>query len=589
MCGIVGYVGKSIQLKDFVSMLEKLEYRGYDSSGVCYLEDGVSKIVKEKGKISNLKEKLDLEKEINVGISHTRWATHGEANEVNAHPHKSGKFTVVHNGIIENYLELKEKLVDVGYSFLSETDTEVISAYLDYLSKSIDNIPEILRTFQQDIVGSYAILMMVDSDPDSIWVVKKNSPLIVSKCEDKIFASSDLYAILDHTRIYYVLEDFESAKLNRKTGITFYDASCDIIEKEVHTFTETFIDTKLGNYKHYMLKEIEEEPEVISHLFDYYASNDFEKLKQSIPDFSKYSRIFVVGCGTAIYAGLVFKNLCEVYLEKEVTVVVASEFRYMPLFIDDKTLVIAISQSGETADTLRAIEIAKNVGVDTFSIVNVVDSSIARSSDYVLYTRCGIEVSVASTKAYVAQIYLLSLIICYLKDIPVDRSLSSKMDKVLSQNFSSKIAWNLKPKEHVFFLGRGIDYVHSLEGALKLKEVSYIHAEGYASGEMKHGTISLIDEDTYVIATITEEKLVEKEISNLMEVKSRGAKVVLFIKKSLNRGFDFDYIYELEDAHPLFMPILAILPLQLLAYYTAKFRGCEIDKPKNLAKSVTVE
>ncbi len=587
MCGIVGYIGEKRNLNFLIQALEKLEYRGYDSSGIAYWQEDKIEVKKAVGPISDLRKEVNENLFFTKGIAHTRWATHGKATRENAHPHTVGSFTVVHNGIIENYQKLKEQLQKEGYCFHTQTDTEVVAAFLDFLYQKISSFPEVLVEFQKQVVGSYALAILCFHS-SSIWCLKKESPLVVGKIENGYFLTSDIHAFLKDTKEYFVLEDYEICEL-REDALHFYQKDGIEIQKENRIYEEEFVSSSKGDYEHYMLKEIMEESRIVSSLMNYYTSNDYEQLKRAIPDFSKYSRVQIIACGTAMHAGLIFQQFLERLLSLETQVFLASEFRYQTLFLDKKVLTIFISQSGETADTLKALQIAKEHGCDTFSIVNVFDSSISRISDYVLYTRCGEEVAVASTKAYVSQIFVACCLIQYLTKQKMDVSLPEKMRASYQEEIVKQLAKEMKDQEHVFFIGRGIDYALSQEAALKLKEVSYVHAESYAAGELKHGTISLIEEGTFVIGIATEERLLEKTINNLMEVKARGARVVLVIPHRLRRSFDFDYIIEVEDTDFLYQSILAILPLQLLAYYVAKERNCSIDQPKNLAKSVTVE
>ena len=575
MCGIYCYVGKKKALPILTTGLSILEYRGYDSAGIAYATDKVN-IIKEKGKLENLEKLLDNNTETYLGIGHTRWATHGEPNKTNAHPHKQGKITIVHNGILENYDKLKQELNN--YNLKSETDTEVLCCLIDKLYNEEKNIIKALNKLKDLAKGSYALGVIVDDDLESIYAIKKNSPLVLAKSDIGNFIASDIPAILQYTNKYILLDNDEIAHLTKDNIIT-YDKNGNIITKEINTFEGSFESSCKNGYDHFMLKEIYEQPEVIKNTINSLNIND-------LPDLNKYSKIHIVGCGSAYHAGLVGKYLIEKYCNIEVTAEIASEYRYKKCFYDKNTLVIFISQSGETADTLACVRKAKEDNIDTLSIVNVVSSSIARETDKVIYTKAGCEIAVATTKAYSAQIAVFALLA--LKNDFKNYNIENLINEVLHKDYN-KIANLLYKQESIFFIGRGIDYYLSLEGSLKLKEISYIHSEAYAAGELKHGTISLIDENTYVIAINTEEKLSEKTISNIKEVKSRGAKII-YITNSLDNENDlYDEKIIIPKTIDYLQPLLTIIPLQLIAYNVAKLKGCDIDKPKNLAKSVTVE
>lgn len=523
----------------------------------------------------------------------------------NAHPHKCEKITIVHNGIIENYIELKKELEELGYTFNSETDTEVACVLLNYLyNKNNCDMNIAIKEFQNLAKGSYAIGILCEDDLDSLYAIKKNSPLIIGVNDDENYIASDVPAILDFTNKYIILEDGEFAKINAD-NIEVYDNGNKLINKKIHTFEGNVEDINKNGYEHYMLKEINEQPEVTKKMIDTYIDEENKDIISDMPDLSKYKNITIVACGSAMHAGLIGKNLIEEYGNIPVNVEIASEFRYKKLFIDKDTLVIAISQSGETADTLEAIKIAKEKGCDTLGIVNVNGSSIARSVSKVLYTKAGPEIAVATTKAYSAQVTLLSFIAyslaknsnnkdklneinSFLSDL---NKLPIQMQEILDNemeyhNIANNIYWN----NDIFFIGRGIDYALCMEGSLKLKEISYIHSEAYAAGELKHGTISLIDEGTPVIGIVTDEKIADKTISNIKEVKSRGANVIYITTDELSKDGDFyDIKVTIPKTNKLLQPLLTILPLQLISYYVAKNKNCDIDKPKNLAKSVTVE
>ena len=603
MCGIIGYVGKKNNALDvIIEGLLRLEYRGYDSAGIAYVKDGLLNIEKEKGKIANLKEKLDFNDKSNLGIGHTRWATHGEPNYVNSHPHKVGKISIVHNGIIENYSELKEELIEKGYEFKSSTDTEVACALLDYIYSETNSIEQTIAIFKEKARGAYALGIIVDDDYNHLYAVKKDSPLIIACGEDENYIASDVPAILKYTNKYIVLNDGEFAKISADK-ILVYDENADLRKVEVKEFKGDSNAVEKNGYDHFMLKEIYEQPEVIKATTLPYIEKGVDSLIDNMPDFSKYKKIDIVACGSAYHAGLVGKTLIEEFANIPVTVDIASEYRYKKLFLDEETLVIVVSQSGETADTLAALKIAKEHGSDTLGIINVVESSIARAAHQVLYTKAGAEIAVATTKAYSSQIALLSLIALYIANnktmkqeevlevLKGIRALPTQMQSVLNEREHYKeIAEKIYDHDSIFFIGRDIDYALSMEGSLKLKEISYINSQAYAAGELKHGTISLIEEGTPVIALVTEEKIAEKTISNIKEVKARGAKVILVASENINISGDFyDELILVPDANKLIKPMLTVIPLQMLSYEIAKLRGCDIDKPKNLAKSVTVE
>ncbi|MDD3392391.1 MAG: glutamine--fructose-6-phosphate transaminase (isomerizing) [Bacilli bacterium] len=599
MCGIVGYVGKNKQaLHVLIEGLKALEYRGYDSSGVAFLNNNKIQIIKEKGKIHNLEVKIDFSVTSNLGIGHTRWATHGEPSQINAHPHKVGKITLVHNGIIENYEELKLVLKESGYSFISETDTEVACALIDKLYNEKNDILKVMDKCRNLIRGSYAFAILVDDIDDKLFVMRKDSPLIIALGNDENYVASDVPAILKFTNRYILLNNNEMAVLT-SDSVKVYKDSNTIIKKDIDTFEWDMEAAMKNGYEHYMLKEINEEPEVVYNTIYNLIKNGSEELSSIFPDFSKYKKIDIVACGSAYHAGLIGKTLIEKYGDIPVNVEVASEYRYKKLFYNNRTLVIIISQSGETADSLAALRIAKEHDVDTLAIVNVVGSSIAREAKYVLYTKAGVEIAVATTKAYSSQLAVLSLIALSMinNDDNFDnfvsdcQKLETQMTNLIKKhNVYRDIALEIYQKNDIFFLGRGIDYALAMEGSLKLKEISYLHSEAYPAGELKHGTISLIEKDTPVIAIATDETLNEKIISNIKEVKARGASVILLTTSKLNKVGDYyDYKIVVDDNNELLQSLLTIIPLQLLSYEVAKLKGCDIDKPRNLAKSVTVE
>ena len=590
MCGILGYVGSRNKGVEFVlNGLEHLEYRGYDSAGIAFVQNSKLNIVKKIGRIANLKKGVDGKYESSLAIGHTRWATHGSVNKNNAHPHHVGKITIVHNGIIENYETLKKELVKDGYIFNSETDSEVACALLDYLYKKNNNINKSIEEFEERVKGAYALGIIVDGD-NKLYAVKKSSPLIIGLGENENFIASDVPAIVDYTNKYIILEDGDFACIDDK-DILIYSSMNEKVSRKTRIFEGDALSVSKCGYDHFMQKEIYEEPEVIKKTADVV-----------IPDLSKYKRICIVACGSAMHAGLVGKNLIEKYGNIPVDVEIASEFRYKRLFLDVKTLVIAISQSGETADTLEAVKIAKRMGAYTLGIINVKESSIARETDDVVYTSAGSEIAVATTKAYCAQVEILSKIAytlalkgnklkeidSYLDDL---KSLPVIMQEVLNDDKTyKKIARGIYKHKDIFFIGRGVDYALAMEGSLKLKEISYLHSEAYAAGELKHGTISLVEKDTPVVGIASDEVIADKTISNLKEVVSRGANVLYITSEGLDCTGDFyNMKIVLPKVNPLLQPLIDIIPLQLIAYYVAKYNKCDIDKPRNLAKSVTVE
>ena len=582
MCGIYCYVGKKKAIPVLLDGLASLEYRGYDSAGIAYVTDKVN-IIKEKGKLTNLIKLVDQNTDTYMGIGHTRWATHGSPNAINAHPHQQGSITLVHNGIIENYQELKKLLTE--YQLKSETDTEVLTCLIDKLYQENHNIIKVLSKLNELVKGSYALGIIVSDDLNSIYAIKKNSPLIIAKSEMGNFLASDIPAILKYTNQYILLNDDEIVHLT-KDNITIYDNRLNVLNKQVLTYDGNVIDVSKQNYEHYMLKEIYEQPDVIKNTL-----LPFLQGEQQIPNIKKYKQIHIVACGSAYHAGLIGKYLIEKYCHIETKVEIASEYRYQDNFINKKTLVIFISQSGETADTLACLKKVKNT-CDTLGIINVFNSSIAREVKDVIYTKAGLEIAVATTKAYSCQVAILSLIAYYnakIKNISKElNNLITDLNQLLKNDYL-KIADLIYNDEKIFFIGRGIDYALALEGSLKLKEISYINSVAYQAGELKHGTISLIENNTKVIAIATDRHLKDKTISNIKETKARGATVIYITTSSLDEESDFyDEKIVIPD-NQLFQSLLTIIPIQLIAYHTAKLRGCDIDKPKNLAKSVTVE
>lgn len=604
MCGIVGYVGKNKNaIPVLIESLKNLEYRGYDSAGIAYIEDRNINIIKEKGKIKNLEANVDITFETNLGIGHTRWATHGEANSVNSHPHRVGKITLVHNGIIENYVELKSKLINEGYTFKSETDSEVAAAVIEYYYNKTNNIETAIKESKKVINGAYAFGIICDDDLENLYAVKNKSPLIIGIGDDENYIASDVPAILNKTNKYMLLDDEEYAKIS-SNQIKIYDKNGEEKVNEILTFEGSYESAQKNGYDHFMEKEMHEQPRVIKDTMSEYLKDDISKFIEAMPDFNKYNKIDIVACGSAMHAGMIGKNLIEEHADVPVNVEIASEYRYKKLFIDEKTLVILVSQSGETADTLAALNIAKEKGSDTLAIVNVVGSTIARSANTTLYIKAGPEIAVATTKAYSAQVAMLSLIALNMaihrNDISMEEAkkiindinnLPDQIENILGKREEYiSLAQEIYQNEDLYFLGRKVDYALSLEGSLKLKEISYMHSEAYAAGELKHGTISLIEEDTPVIGIITDESIAEKTISNLKEVKSRGAKVYTIVREDLQDKVDCaDKKIVIPKINELLQPMLTVVPLQMIAYETAKLRGCDIDKPKNLDKSVTVE
>lgn len=583
MCGIVGYIGFREPKDVLIEGLKTLEYRGYDSAGIALKNDTSVQIIKEVGRIASLEEKVNKGKLINshIGIAHTRWATHGGVTEVNAHPHTVGRVTLVHNGIIENAMELKKKLSGEGVLFKTETDTEVLTALIDYYYDN-DPIMAIERAIN-DVRGSYA-LAIVFKDQDKLFAVRKDLPLIVGYGDKEYFVASDISAIINYTNRYSLLDENEIVTLDFN-GISVVKDDKEI-KKEILVTELTAESKEKCGYEHYMLKEIMEEPVVLEKTLKPFIDN-FD----NIFDVSGYEEIHIVACGSAMYAGMIGKSLIEENANIRVLCEVASEYRYKKILYDRKTLVVVISQSGETADTIAAMRKAKENGALTLAIVNVKGSTIARESDRQIFIEAGPEIAVATTKAYILQVAVMALLACRVagkKDIVdelkrLPRLLKEVVDK---RDTYLEIAKKISDREDIFFIGRKIDYAISLEGSLKLKEVSYIHSEAYQAGELKHGTISLIDKGTPVFAIVTEDDIREKTISNICEVKARGAMIIVV---SNEEGFESDYLIKVPRVSEFLQPILVVPCLQLIAYEVAKIRGCDIDKPKNLAKSVTVE
>ena len=606
MCGIVGYVGKRNAQNVLLDGLEKLEYRGYDSAGVALALEGGIRVVKSKGRLAELRKKLELQAlaESRCGIGHTRWATHGEPSDVNSHPHSTPRVSIVHNGIIENYGILKERLVAKGYTFESETDTEVLVKLIDncYEGEPLKALHEALGMVR----GSYALAVLFKDFPDTVFAVKRESPLIVGWGEGENFVASDIPALLKYTRKYSVLEEGDLAVVTAGS-IQFYNEFAEPVEREVLTADWDMEAAEKGGYPHFMLKEINEQPAAITATVSPRVENGLPDLR--IPELSDevlrgIGTIHLVACGTAMHAGMVGKAAIEALARVPAEVDIASEFRYRNPILRPNDLVIIISQSGETSDTLAALKLAKSRGVPVLAIVNVVGSSIARAADYMLYTYAGPEIAVASTKAYTVQmcvLYLFAFRLALARGEQTEAEIRRLTAELLRASEVIKprladceqikyLASRFVNTQSCFFIGRGFDYSLSLEGSLKLKEISYVHSDAYAAGELKHGTISLITEGVPVIALATQKQVYEKTISNAKETKSRGAKVLLFTTKDavVPEGVA-DYVVRLDDYDDLLMPLQLIVPLQLFAYYMAVLRGCDVDKPRNLAKSVTVE
>ena len=606
MCGIVGYVGKRNAQDVLLDGLEKLEYRGYDSAGVALALEGGIRVVKSKGRLAELRKRLAVEAlaRSGCGIGHTRWATHGEPNDVNSHPHSTPRVSIVHNGIIENYGVLKERLMAKGYTFESETDTEVLVKLIDscYEGEPL----KALRAALAMVRGSYALAVLFRDFPDTLFAVKRESPLIVGWGEEENFIASDIPALLKYTRRYSVLEEGDMAVVNAD-GIRFYNEFAEPVEREVLTANWDQEAAEKGGYPHFMLKEINEQPAAITATVSPRVENGLPDLR--VPELTderlrRIGTVHLVGCGTAMHAGMVGKAAIEALARVPAQVEIASEFRYRNPILRPEDLVIIISQSGETSDTLAALKLAKSRGVPVLAIVNVVGSSIARAADYVMYTYAGPEIAVASTKAYMVQmcvLYLFALRLAYARGMQTDAEIRRLTAELLRAGEVIKprladceqikyLASRFVNTQSCFFIGRGFDYSLSLEGSLKLKEISYVHSDAYAAGELKHGTISLVTDGVPVIALATQKQVYEKTISNAKETKSRGAKVLLFTTRdAVVPDGVADYVVRLDDYDDLLMPLQLIVPLQLFAYYMAVLRGCDVDKPRNLAKSVTVE
>lgn len=606
MCGIVGYVGRKDCTDILINALSKLEYRGYDSAGIAVFENNVIRVEKSKGRLVNLVDKMKQSGRPHghVGIGHTRWATHGEPSDINSHPHGNKRVTIVHNGIIENYKQIKDFLIKEGYSFVSETDTETVAKLLDYYYNG--NPIETISRVISEIKGSYALGIMFRDFPDTIFAIRKECPLIVGVGQGENFLASDVPAILQYTRDYYLIEQNEIAVI-KENSVRVCDIHGVEIEKELLRADWDEDAAEKGGYEHFMLKEIHEQPTAVK-------TTITPRIVNGLPDFASdeidtkklaaYRQIFIVACGTAMHAGMVGKYLIEKMARVSVTVDIASEFRYRDPLLTKEDLVIVISQSGETADTLAVLKLAKELGASTLAIVNVKGSSIAREADHVIYTHAGPEISVASTKAYMVQVSVMYLIafaisrevgkITNEQCIAMTEELKNIPDAIekaieLEEKYQYA-ASRLVNAESLLYIGRGLDYALSMEGSLKLKEISYIHSESYAAGELKHGTISLIADGMPVIAVATQQNIVEKTISNIKEVKARNAMVILVCGPDIEVEEEIaDIIIRLPKVSDILMPMVAAVPLQMIAYYTSILKGCDVDKPRNLAKSVTVE
>ena len=608
MCGIVGYIGNRKATDVLTQGLEKLEYRGYDSAGVAVIDDNRINVTKCKGRLKNLEKKLEtMPIHGTIGIGHTRWATHGEPSDRNSHPHvtANGNIAVVHNGIIENYLEIKEELSNKGYSFVSETDTEVIPYLIDMYYEG--DLKEAVIKALKRMKGAFALGILCVDEPDKLIAVRKDSPLIIGKGKGENFIASDIPAVINWTRDIYILENGEMAVVT-KDGVNLMKFDGTPIEKEIYKVTWNIDEAQKGGYDHFMLKEIFEQPkalrDTISPRLDENGKIKLDDIKLTKENIENINKVYIVACGTAYHAGLVGKALIEKYVNIPVLADIASEFRYNNPFVDEKTLMIVVSQSGETADTLAALRLAKEKGARTLAVCNAVGSSISREADDIFYTWAGPEIAVASTKAYTTQIVSLALIALYMADkkgtiakeeyenvLEELKLLPEKAEKVLlSKSNIMKMAQAISKKDDVFYIGRGIDYYVSMEGSLKLKEVSYIHSEAMAAGELKHGTLALIEDGMPVIALATQDRLFDKMLSNIKEVKARGGYVIAIAKEG-NKEVEkvSDLTIYIPDAIDEVIGAISAIPLQLLAYFAAKERNCDIDKPKNLAKSVTVE
>lgn len=612
MCGIVGYIGTKKASQILINGLIRLEYRGYDSAGISTIEKDYLSIMKDQGRVKNLYNLKGIDDlEGTIGIAHTRWATHGKPSKENSHPHmdNSKTFSVVHNGIIENFNELKDFLIKNGYTFYSETDTEIIPNLIHYYyeKETGNDISKFLKAVKNaclDFKGSFALEIICKDYPDNMIVVRKDSPLVIGKGDEENYISSDIPAILSFTRNFYLLNDLEFAVLSRN-DISFYDSKLNLINKEIKNIEWDASSAEKDGFEDFMLKEIYEQPtairETIGARLSENAKCEFEELNFTKDYLKSINKIYIVACGTAMHAGLVAKHSLEKLCKIQTEVDIASEFRYRDPLLDEKTLCIFISQSGETADTIAALKLSKEKGAKTIAISNVIGSSITREAHYSIYTHAGPEIAVASTKAYTSQVILLTILSIYFAEIlEVNNSeidtlkkdileLPKKIEDTLkvSKNIES-FAKKVYQEKDIFFLGRGIDETVAKEGSLKLKEISYIHSESYAAGELKHGPIALIEKGITVIGIMTDKNLVEKTISNIQEVITRGAKTLIVTNQNIDNKM-FEEVINIPSTNTLISPILSIIPLQLFSYYIAKEKGLDVDKPRNLAKSVTVE
>lgn len=604
MCGIVGYIGTKKAVPVLIKGLLSLEYRGYDSAGICILDNDKLDVVKDKGRVKNLEENKALENLFgNIGIAHTRWATHGIPSKENAHPHLdgSGKFAVVHNGIIENYTELKDFLISKGYTLKSQTDTEVIPNLISYYYDIEKDVLKAIDLTIKSLKGSYAIEVITPYLKDAIIVARKDSPLVIGIGNNENFVASDIPAVLNYTSKFYFLDDKELAII-KSDKITFYNFDLEEITKEVKDIEWDLSSSEKGKFEDYMLKEIYEQPNVVMETIGSRLKPNEKCYSDDLDiDLSNINKIFIVACGTAMHAGLATKYTFEHFCKIPVEVDMASEFRYRNPLIDSHTLCVFVSQSGETADTIAALKLAKNAGSKTLAVVNVIGSSITRIADYTIYTHAGPEIAVASTKAYTCQVVLLNILAIYFAEILGKSSkeledfkneileLPDKLKLILDSTKNieefAKVVYN---KKDIFFIGRYTDYAVSLEGSLKLKEISYIHSEAYAAGELKHGPIALIEDGVTVVGIATNPSLVEKTMSNLEEVITRGANVMIVSNQVLPDA-KISCNIKIPECSPMLSPILSVVPLQLFAYYIAKNKNLDVDKPRNLAKSVTVE
>ena len=606
MCGIVGYIGTQKAVPILLDGLTKLEYRGYDSAGISTIENSKITITKDKGRVKNLSELLKNSNSTStIGIAHTRWATHGKPSKTNSHPHtdNTNKFSVVHNGIIENYTDIKKFLMDNGYKFISETDTEVIPNLISYYYASGNDFLKSVNLACNDLEGSYAIEVLCEDFPDRIIVAKKDSPLVIGTSKDSNYIASDIPAVLSYTKDFYLLEDGDIVEIYANK-LNFYDKYLNPIKKKIEKISWDASAIEKNGYDDFMLKEINEQVVSIRETIGFKLNKEnieLDNISLSKDFLSNINKIFIVACGTAMHAGLavksIFENLCQIPVEVDM----ASEFRYRNPLVNEHTLAIFISQSGETADTIQALKLAKEKGATTLALSNVIGSSITREADLYIYTHAGPEIAVASTKAYTAQVVLLNIIALYIAQTleTVDNDtieeikkqillLPSKVEETLKDDtIIKKLADDIYDVKDTFFIGRGIDYPVAMEGSLKLKEISYIHSEAYAGGELKHGPIALVENNFPVIGIMTDKKLLEKSESNLQEVISRGAKTIVITNQKIDKKFD--YVIEIPEINKYLSPILSVIPLQLLSYYISKKKGLDVDKPRNLAKSVTVE